>query len=275
MTYTLQTYIAVNLCGITNVPQATAWLPPGYTLTGGGAWDLWTGTGNLLTASYPVQAPGAPTNANYTGWCAAGLNAQNSTPAALAVFAIGIQVLNNGAPVTINQSVTQSTGQQAAHPTATALVTANFTGTGGGAIDNYGTGAGNMLTGSYPQISAAGDITGWIATGKDQVQSDPSTITAYAIGIQIPNVDFDIDVNSFTGSSGEFPSASLSVPSGNVLIAGGALDAWPGAGNLLTASYPIIGSGGVATTWQANGKDQGLVDPSGTITVWVVSMELT
>jgi hypothetical protein len=50
---------------------------------------------------------------------------------------------------------------------------------GGGAKANY-TGEGNLLTASYPSNSST-----WLAKSKDQIKSDPATITAYAVGIKV------------------------------------------------------------------------------------------
>lgn len=54
----------------------------GYTLTGGGARDNWSGYGNLLTASYPLSS---------TEWKAAGKDHKVSSPASLTVYAIGVK----------------------------------------------------------------------------------------------------------------------------------------------------------------------------------------
>jgi len=66
----------------------------------------------------------------------------------------------------------------AAHHPRLALVVPGFYMTGGGARVNW-TGQGNLLTASFPQ-----DRQTWVAEGKDHFESDPSTITAYAIGFK-------------------------------------------------------------------------------------------
>jgi hypothetical protein len=62
-------------------PTAQVHLDPGWTLSGGGALDDWTGNGNLLTASFP----------NGVGWSAAGKDHEVSSPAALTAYAIGLK----------------------------------------------------------------------------------------------------------------------------------------------------------------------------------------
>jgi hypothetical protein len=138
--------------------------------------------------------------------------------------------------------------------------------TGGGAIDNY-TGIGNMLTGSWPVVSPTGSVTGWTASGKDQLNSDPSSITVFAIGIQVPSQDqgaLSPVLSRQVSPSGSYPAMTANMIPGDILVGGGAVDTYTGAGNLLTASYPTLqGNSG----WTAAGKDQGAIDQSGTITV--------
>ena len=76
-------------------PTATASLPPnqGWILSGGGAFDDWTGiasstpggVGNLLTAS-------APPEGTVLDWLAAGKDQLTSSPASISAFAIGIRI---------------------------------------------------------------------------------------------------------------------------------------------------------------------------------------
>lgn len=280
MAYQLLSFTAINVCSSTSHPEASVWLPPGYTLTGGGAWDVWdtgfTGaSGNLLTACCPIQASGSSL---YTGWYAAGKDHLTPSPAPLVVAAIGIMVLDsNGNPVPISQLVTQSTSAAAAHPTATAEAPSGYLCTGGGAQDNYGSGVGNMLTGSYPTISN-GVITGWTATGKDQIDSDPCTITAYAIGISVPNVTLSVSIASATSRPEDHPYAYVAIPDGTTLVAGGANDVYTGEGNLLTSCFPGFATwelGLPSRIWTAEGKDHLKPDPSGTLTVWAISLQVT
>jgi hypothetical protein len=60
--------------------MAQVTLAPGWTLSGGGAFDHWSGNGNLLTASYPVGRT----------WFAAGKDHVHASPANLTAYVIGI-----------------------------------------------------------------------------------------------------------------------------------------------------------------------------------------
>ena len=70
MSYNVQTYVAVNVCPPTNHPSASVYLPPGYTLTCGGAYDIWQSPGvdNILTASCPIQSSGGVWSGTITAW---------------------------------------------------------------------------------------------------------------------------------------------------------------------------------------------------------------
>ena len=61
------------------------------------------------------------------------------------------------------------------HPRKTYVIP-NFRLTGAGARVNWG-GVGNLLTASFPE-----DRQTVVAHGKDHIQADISTITAYAVG---------------------------------------------------------------------------------------------
>jgi hypothetical protein len=147
-------------------PQAVATLRPGYVMTGGGAFVDYHGAGNLLTASYPSSD---------STWQANSKDHDVSDPSQITAYVIGIKhrtILHR-----VQHNIASFTGATAPHPTAQVQVTAGFTMCGGGASDNW-TGDGNLLTASYPQTPF------WMAAGKDHIHSDPSTITAYVIGIK-------------------------------------------------------------------------------------------
>ncbi len=274
MGYTLYCYTTSTTSSSADHPTTTAVLPRGYVLTGGGATDNYgNGAGNMLTASYPVQVSGSST---YNGWCVAGKDHIDADPATITAYAIGIRIEDeNGQSLPIQQSVQQVTGDSAAHPSATATVAPGFTGVGGGALDNYGGGTGNMLTGSFP-VYQGSEITGWTATGKDQIDSDPATVTAYAIGIQLPaGINFDLDITTAVSSPAQHPSVTVSAPDGNTVLGGGALDSYTGMGNILTQSAPGPIVDNAAMSWMVAGKDHLQADASGTVTSWVISMELT
>ena len=62
-------------------PSVAVQLDPGWSLSGGGAFDDWTGDGNLLTASFPQGE----------GWVASGKDHKVSSPASITAFAIGLR----------------------------------------------------------------------------------------------------------------------------------------------------------------------------------------
>jgi len=149
-------------------PTVIAHLPPGYTMTGGGAFVAYTGAGNLLTASFPNSA---------SSWEARSKDHDILDPARITAYAIGLRSLTG---LRLEQLIRSETGAVAQHPSATVSMDRDFAITGGGAINNW-TGAGNLLTASVP---AGGDVL-WAANGKDHIHPSPSSITVYAIGIAV------------------------------------------------------------------------------------------
>ena len=120
-----------------------------------------------------------------------------------------------------------------------------YTLTGGGAFVDY-TGAGNLLTASFPSSD-----TSWEVRSKDHDVSDPSTITAFAIGMKhrVGDTSLERKVWNVTGPVGAHPTAQACIDPEWILSGGGAFDNWTGAGNLLTASFPK------GLCWVAAGKD--------------------
>jgi hypothetical protein len=148
-------------------PQADAKLPPGYVLTGGGAFvDYGTGPGSLLTASYP---------ATDSSWQARAKDHDVKDPSQITAYAIGIK--HRLGLQRVQHNIVSATGATAQHPTAQVMVTAGYTMSGGGALDDYAGGEGNLLTASYPQSPY------WIAAGKDHEHASPAAITVYVIGL--------------------------------------------------------------------------------------------
>jgi vibriolysin len=138
--------------------------------------------------------------------------------------------------------------------------------TGGGAFVDW-QGAGNLLTASFPNSSSS-----WEARSKDHDVSDPSRITAYAIGLRPRSASVHLHtiiVNS-TGPVQPHPTAQVCLPAATppwIVSGGGALDNWNGAGNLLTASYPQ------ENCWLAAGKDH--KDPSpASITAYAIGIHI-
>ena len=150
-----------------------------------------------------------------------------------------------------------------AHPEARVKVPDGYKLVGGGAKDDW-TGAGNLLTSSFPESNNT-----WMASGKDHRQSGAGTITAYAIALYDPDDIWETKIFHSTSPSEEHhPMKETAVEPGYVMVGGGARVHWRGRGNLLLASYPKD-----KTTWRAHSKDH--VEPSpATITTYAIGLRL-
>jgi len=159
------------------------------------------------------------------------------------------------------------------NPSLAVGVPAGYVLVGGGAhaFDNTSsapiTGAGAFLTESRPN----GSLTLWRGRSKDHMVSDPHYLTVYAIGMKIDGVTStylrsQISLDSTVSSSANHPTAEKSVPSGYMLIGGGAFDNYSGYGNMLVKSYPKN-----STTWYVEGKDHRRADPC-SITAYAIGL---
>jgi len=73
-----------------------------------------------------------------------------------------------------------ATSLLAQHPLVRVSVPPAYKIIGGGALDSW-SGAGNLLTASYPESANS-----WVASGKDHLTASPATITAFALAIYDP-----------------------------------------------------------------------------------------
>jgi vibriolysin len=248
MAVTVQLFVATS--GAAEHPSVELNIPPQYKILGGGAFDHWSGTGNLLTASYPVSLQ---------TWFAAGKDHEVVSPAAISAFALALFDPNDEWNVVIQAE----TSDPAEHPQAVAILPPGFTLTGGGAFVDYGGGAGNLLTASFPNSASS-----WEARSKDHLVVDEAKITAYAIGLQPRpgnNARLSNVIVNSTGLVAEHPSAQVCLDDAFTLSGGGAIDNWNEPGNLLTASFPMGGC------WLAAGKDHIEVSPA-SITVYAIGI---
>jgi hypothetical protein len=230
-------------------PSVEVTVPVNFKIIGGGAFDNWSGAGNLLTASFPKDLQ---------TWFAAGKDHEVASPAPITAYALAISDPLNEWDVVIKSE----TSDPAEHPQAVATLPDGYTMTGGGAFVDWH-GAGNLLTASFPTSDSS-----WEARSKDHDVADPAAITSYVIGIRhrTPNIKVNHLIRSATSGVVPHPTAEVSLDSGWTLSGGGALDHWNGAGNLLTASFPNARS-----TWFAAGKDH--VHPSpAAITAYVIGI---
>ena len=138
------------------------------------------------------------------------------------------------------------TSDVASHPEAHVTVPEGYKLLSGGAKDNW-SGAGNMLTASFPES----DNT-WRASGKDHMPpGSPASITAFALVLYDPDDIWETKIFKSTSPNEEaYPMKEVAVDPGYVLVGGGAQVHWHGEGNLLFASYPKD-----KTTWRAHSKE--------------------
>jgi hypothetical protein len=98
----------------------------------------------------------------------------------------------------IKRVVIQSDSGNAAHPASTANLSNSASGyvsCGGGAEVHYNGGSGNLLWKLEPAIS--NNVQSFSAASKDHIDSNPSSITTYAMGIQLTQ-GRDIGQRNFT-----------------------------------------------------------------------------
>jgi hypothetical protein len=169
-------------------------------------------------------------------------------------------------PVSIKIYSVESSGASDI-PSVTMSLPVNYKVIGGGALANWHS-KGSLLTASAPQ-----EKTAWFAKSKAHSVSDPSTITAWAIGLLDPRDEWDVQIKSRTVPvpTDQIISTAVSLDPGYAMTSGGALaksnhgDAGPGV--LLTASYPSN-----ATTWTATAKAHTVQD-NGELTAYVIGIK--
>jgi hypothetical protein len=251
-------------------PSITIDAPPGWKILGGGASVDWTGpcappspAGNLLTGVFP--------NDDGTSWTATSKDHLTPSPANIVAYAIVAQ-MKDGSPIpTSAYKIVYGTSSPANHPTHTVGLPDEFDVVGGGARVNY-TGLGSMLWETHP----VGNGLSWVASAKDHLKPDPSTITVWAIGLKRSFLEgiglYPHLLEQYSVLPVPHPSVVVEVPGeGYYITGGGARMNWdvnPSAvGSLLTATYP----GPDGQTWLANGKDHLQSDPS-TIMGWAIAL---
>ena len=163
--------IVSQTSAIAQHPTLQVNLPAGFSVVGGGARANYKGAGSILYGSNPT--PGLD------GWVGFAKDHQEADPASITVWAIGLKqsFLQQSAMLDDLVLSSKTTTTATHHPRLT-IVVPDFHMTGGGARVNWN-GQGNLLTASFPQ-----DRQTWVTEGKDHFESDPSTITAYAVGFK-------------------------------------------------------------------------------------------
>jgi hypothetical protein len=156
-----------------NRPEITVTLPPGYALTGGGAFvDYQENHGILLTACCPAVGR----DGTSTGWTAKGKDHEISDKGHATAWAFGIRPKNmkTGSNPTPSQFMAQTF--QGSHINKRVGVNDRQIVVGGGAAVAW-RGAGGLLTATYPE-----SVTGWGVYAKDHGVSDNTLdITIWSI----------------------------------------------------------------------------------------------
>lgn len=128
-------------------------------------------------------------------------------------------------------------------------VDADYVLVGGAAwVENTENGA--YLTQSRPSFST----NDWYASSKDHKNADSHTLHIVAVGLRLQGVSSSLlrsYMQDFSASSGTIahPSSTVTLPTGYIMVGGGARINWTGAGNLLVHSYPE------GNSWKVKGKD--------------------
>ncbi|MGE0551860.1 MAG: hypothetical protein AB7R55_00390 [Gemmatimonadales bacterium] len=200
-------------------------------------------------------------------------------------------------------TVVEAVSPPSSRPTVQAVLPPGFVLTGGGCWADWRStgGAGLLLTGSYPD-----EVTqrAWICEAKDHLVPSPGALRAYVIGMRaLTGAQPVVAITKATSAIGAAPVARANVAPYFEVTGGGArAEVWRGAtlarsgatntmaapsrtaarlqaaadsGVLLTASFPIMGTGTarVAVGWEARAKDHGVSSP-GTVTAYVIGVKL-
>jgi MAC/Perforin domain len=237
----LRTDILSVTSDVTAHPEARVTVPDGYKLVSGGARDNYTGSGNLITASFPESD---------NTWRANGKDHINVDPASITAFAIAIYDPDDIWEVKIFESTSPN---DEPYPVKEVTVGPDYVMVGGGAQVHWH-GEGSLLFASYPK-----DRTTWRAHSKEHVKSSPAKISAYAIGLKckVTGVKVQSDIRQSESYESSRPIATAAPASGYVMTGGGAVVRWIGTPStlLLTASYPRD-----QNIWEGQAKDHIVAD---------------
>ncbi|MCE7003388.1 hypothetical protein LWC34_11190 [Kibdelosporangium philippinense] len=139
----------------------------------------------------------------------------------------------------------------------------------GGGVIGANTGAGAMVTASYPTT----DFSGWKVSTKDHYTASPHYMEAYVIGMRIEGMSTEelrskLYFDKKTSSWGSHPEASAGLDGRTHALLGGGFNVrYNGAGVLATASFPTG-----ASSWKARAKDHITAD-WGQIETYAVGIE--
>jgi hypothetical protein len=166
-------FVTTQDSGVSPHPEAETGVPSEeFVLVGGGFRVDFHGAGNIGTASFP---------SSQFSWKARSKDHDISDPSNIRVFAIGLRKFIPSIGFVI-PNIARADSSQTGHPASTATVAPGFALVGGGAEVHTNGGAGNLLWKLEPSTSLSPTFT---ASSKDHVVADPSSITAFAIGLRI------------------------------------------------------------------------------------------
>ena len=235
-------------------PSTSISVPAGFRVIGGGAQVNCPGVGNHLTGIYPSST---------TSYTASSTDHLTVSPASIDAYVIAAR-MKDGSPISDDDYIlVQKDSSPGAYPEAAATVPTGFQLVGGGARVNW-TEPGNMLTASFPQGNS------WIARSKDHARSSVATLSVFAIGLKQSFLDANgLRIQQRSQRSDgyqEYPTATCALDFGFRLLSGGAEAQWSGAGQLLTATYPVD-----VHQWRASSKDHLIVD-YGSVTAYCIGI---
>lgn len=171
--YDIQIFSTVSGVDPEAHPAATANVPSGYELVGGGAQAHYSDEGQFLTGSYP--------SGDLSGWNATSIDHIESDFGSVTAFAVGLRARGTTPPPSVILSNPSRNGPASA-PSADAPPPPGTTLIGGGAFVPSDVPWGNMLTSSF--FDDAEGILQWTASSHDQQQTDEQTITVWSLGIE-------------------------------------------------------------------------------------------
>jgi len=226
----------VSESGFAPHPEAIACVGPEFKLIGGGALVA-PGVMSFLTASFPEGSC----------WIARSKDHIVPSPARIVASALGLHDPQNQFEVIIRSAI----GPRANHPHAFVSLPPGFTLTGGGGRTNF-TGAGNLLTASFPPSPST-----WEVRAKDHQIADPTEAMAFIIGIRRRSgASVEGHIAATIGVTDAHPFAKIQLPQEFVRSGGGARVNFTGNGNYLTTSAPLDRG------WDAKSQDHQISSPA-------------
>ncbi|CAN8075535.1 unnamed protein product [Agarophyton chilense] len=219
---------SLNLFGRIPHPEAQIYVPRGWKVISGGAEVQYYGSGQLLTKSYPISENGIP-----VGWFVQSKDHLRSDKGKIQAFAVAVWDPFDSWDVVARQT----TSSNATHPRAQAFLpsSSGYMVTGGGA-NTVWSHPGSLLVTSSP---TEGYSLGWIASAKSHLQTVPSRVIAYVIGMR-PREGQNPPARERSSRFGpaQHPSGTIYATQGSCFVGGGAKVSRGGLGNMLVDLIP-------------------------------------